>query len=200
MCSCSERESIERGAYEKAKKAAHECHYSSEILSQTPGLTIGCLQEISENEYRQRWSEKEGKQEAGYGAGKLGGPSGTGGTSHPLLNPIQKESFPVPTYDDSVTHPSHYCRGGIELRRVVEAWNLGFYLGNAIKYICRAHLKGNGSRRIEDLRKAIQNITFELERLETEGMERCTAKVAYPPSPYSGCSTKAEPPPYPPGS
>lgn len=40
---------------------------------------------------------------------------------------------------------------------------LNFNLGNAVKYISRAGRKGN---KIEDLRKAIQYIEFEIEELE----------------------------------
>lgn len=44
---------------------------------------------------------------------------------------------------DNVNHPSHY--GGednpYEAIKVIEAWNLGFCLGNAVKYISRAGKK-----------------------------------------------------------
>lgn len=54
---------------------------------------------------------------------------------------------------DSVNHPSHY--GGednpYEAIKVIEAWNLGFCLGNTIKYISRAGKKGS---KLEDLKKA----------------------------------------------
>lgn len=58
------------------------------------------------------------------------------------------------------TRPLYYQRGGIECREVVKAWKLGFNLGNALKYICRAGLKGS---REEDLQKAIQYLQFEIE-------------------------------------
>lgn len=55
--------------------------------------------------------------------------------------------------NDSVNHPPLY--GGkdnpYEAIKVIEAWNLGFALGNAIKYICRYSLK---TVNIEDLKKA----------------------------------------------
>lgn len=53
---------------------------------------------------------------------------------------------------DSVDHPPHY--GGdtpYEAIKVIEAWDLGFHLGNCVKYIARAGRKGDA---IEDLRKA----------------------------------------------
>lgn len=54
---------------------------------------------------------------------------------------------------DAVNHPAHY--GGAdnpyEAIKVIEAWDLGFCLGNAVKYIARAPHKGNFA---EDLKKA----------------------------------------------
>lgn len=64
---------------------------------------------------------------------------------------------------DPVAKPAHYCRGGLECREVIRAWGLGFHLGNALKYICRADHKQNP---IEDLKKAIQNLQFEIEYRE----------------------------------
>jgi hypothetical protein len=54
--------------------------------------------------------------------------------------------------DDVVNAPSHYQSGtGLEAINVIEAFELGFRLGNAVKYILRAGKKGN---RLEDLKKA----------------------------------------------
>jgi hypothetical protein len=54
---------------------------------------------------------------------------------------------------EHINHPTHY--GGAdnpyEAIKVIEAHNLGFHLGNAIKYILRAGKKGDA---IEDLKKA----------------------------------------------
>lgn len=52
---------------------------------------------------------------------------------------------------DAVSHPSHYCRGGIEVIDIIEAYELGWHLGNVIKYILRA---GHKDDMVEDLRKA----------------------------------------------
>jgi hypothetical protein len=63
---------------------------------------------------------------------------------------------------DNVNHPAHY--GGdttYEAIKVIEAWELGFCLGNAVKYISRAGKKGNA---IEDLRKAAWYVQREIER------------------------------------
>lgn len=53
---------------------------------------------------------------------------------------------------ETVNHPAHYNSGGIEVIDVIEDWGLGFSLGNALKYICRAGRKTNDPT--EDLKKA----------------------------------------------
>lgn len=57
---------------------------------------------------------------------------------------------------EQVNHPAHY--GGennpYEVIKVIEAWGLGFHLGNAIKYIGRAGKKA-GAPLVEDISKAI---------------------------------------------
>lgn len=54
---------------------------------------------------------------------------------------------------DAVNHPEHYRPGNgkIDVIDVIEAWHLSFHLGNVVKYVARAGLKGNTS---EDLEKA----------------------------------------------
>ena len=67
---------------------------------------------------------------------------------------------------DTVNHPKHY--GGdttYEVIKVIEAWGLGFCLGNAIKYIGRADHKGN---RLEDLKKAAWYLEREIAVMEME--------------------------------
>ena len=57
--------------------------------------------------------------------------------------------------EEYVNHPKHYLKtSGHEVIDVIEAWDLGFCLGNAIKYIARAGRKDKEKRQ-EDLRKAI---------------------------------------------
>ena len=62
-------------------------------------------------------------------------------------------------------HPPHYTMGGIEAIDVIEAWELGFCLGNAVKYISRAGRK-DPDKTIEDLRKAEWYLRREIDRLE----------------------------------
>lgn len=67
---------------------------------------------------------------------------------------------------EKVKHPAYYKRG-IECIDYINSHNFNFCLGNAIKYITRAGYKTDDPR--EDLRKAIQYLEFELERIEKEG-------------------------------
>ena len=66
-----------------------------------------------------------------------------------------------------VNHPAHY--GGAddptEAIKVIEAWGLGFNLGNCAKYICRAGKKT--PKRVEDLKKAAFYLNREIELLES---------------------------------
>lgn len=67
---------------------------------------------------------------------------------------------------DEVDHPPHY--GGdttYEHVKVVDAWGLGYALGNATKYICRAGKKPDVDV-VTDLKKAVWYIEHEIERLE----------------------------------
>ena len=57
-------------------------------------------------------------------------------------------------WDDPVSHPAHYTSGKIECIDYIEDKQLGFHLGNAVKYITRAGKKSPG-KKIEDLRKAM---------------------------------------------
>lgn len=61
---------------------------------------------------------------------------------------------------DMVNHPPHYTShpSGIECIQITE--HMGFCLGNAVKYIWRADLKGAG---VEDLKKAAFYIQREIE-------------------------------------
>jgi hypothetical protein len=67
----------------------------------------------------------------------------------------------------SVEHPDHY--GGkdnpFEAIKVIEAWNLGFNLGNTIKYISRAGKK-LPQKELEDLEKAKWYLDREIEKLK----------------------------------
>lgn len=71
---------------------------------------------------------------------------------------------------DPVNHPKHYTEhpSGIECIEVTRHFN--FCLGNAIKYIWRAGLKGDA---VEDLRKAMWYIQQEInERVRVRGQDK----------------------------
>ena len=54
---------------------------------------------------------------------------------------------------DLVNHPPHYNLGNFEVIEIIEDRQLGFHLGNVLKYICRAGEK-DSSKYVEDLEKA----------------------------------------------
>ena len=74
--------------------------------------------------------------------------------------------------DDPVNHPSHYTDGKIEVIDFIEDKNLGFHLGNAVKYISRAGKK-DPNKEIEDLEKAIWYTPWRRRRAACSG--GCTA-------------------------
>ena len=73
------------------------------------------------------------------------------------------------TNKEAVNHPSHYADGGIEVIDFIEDKKLGFNLGNAVKYICRAGKK-DASKYDQDLEKAIWY-------LQREGMKHGDLKA-----------------------
>lgn len=97
---------------------------------------------------------------------------------HPVLSPGIAELVdaavdgpPKPNLVDTfrdprVDHPSYY--GGednvYEAIKVIDAWGLGFCLGNAVKYISRAGKKSGTTMR-EDLKKAAWYVNHEIEQL-----------------------------------
>ncbi len=70
---------------------------------------------------------------------------------------------------DPVNHPTHYTFGRFEVIDVIEDWELGFHLGNAVKYVARAGRKGD---EIEDLKKARWYLDRAISQLEAERCER----------------------------
>ena len=67
---------------------------------------------------------------------------------------------------DTINHPPYYWGDGTyEAIRVIEAWSLGFCLGNVLKHICRAGRKGDT---LTDLRKVRWYLDREIQRLEAE--------------------------------
>jgi len=71
---------------------------------------------------------------------------------------------------EQISNPAHY--GGAldtyECIKVIDAWGLGFCLGNVLKYLSRAGKKP-GIDAQEDLRKARWYLDHEIERLSNGG-------------------------------
>ena len=64
---------------------------------------------------------------------------------------------------EAVDHPAHYTFGRIEVIDAIEAWDLGFHLGNVVKYVARAYRKG---KLLQDLRKASWYLTRKINEIE----------------------------------
>lgn len=99
------------------------------------------------------------------------------GRYDPLVEQIRQgfaeaELSGSPVRHDPVNHPYHYtssparceCGRGVECIQITE--HMGFCLGNALKYIWRADLKGNA---VEDLEKARFYIDREIARRAGKG-------------------------------
>ncbi len=72
----------------------------------------------------------------------------------PMISPPGKK--------DPVTNPAHYTATKISPIEVVEDWDLGFCLGNTVKYIGR-HKYKNG---LQDLKKARWYLDREIMNME----------------------------------
>lgn len=84
------------------------------------------------------------------------------------MPPKEKENqlitkLPAPL--EQVNHPNHYGGEGspYEAIKVIEAWDLNFRLGNAVKYIARAGKKGAAK---QDLKKAVWYLQREIDKLQ----------------------------------
>lgn len=79
-----------------------------------------------------------------------------------------------------VNHPSHY--GGkdnvYECIKVIDAWNLNFCLGTAVRYICRAGQKPDNPD-IQDLEKAIWYLQHEVEMRKNQKLIDLANKDEY---------------------
>jgi hypothetical protein len=90
-----------------------------------------------------------------------------------LKKTADNSGIPEPLAEkDMVNHPAHY--GGAdnpyETIKVIEAWGLGFNLGNTIKYVSRAGKKNVFSANLlEDLKKARWYLDREINNIENPG-------------------------------
>lgn len=84
---------------------------------------------------------------------------------HPHLS--TKQTSPS-SKENSVNHPAHYLENtGHEVIDVINAWDLNFNLGNALKYIARSGRK-DPTKTAEDLQKAIWYLNYEINSLKQE--------------------------------
>lgn len=82
-----------------------------------------------------------------------------------LVQDLQAKPKRAKPKADMVNHPPHYTShpSGVECIQITE--HMGFNLGNALKYIWRADLKGSA---VEDLEKAVFYINRELVKRRTK--------------------------------
>jgi hypothetical protein len=78
------------------------------------------------------------------------------------MSKVLFSSLPQRGTQDNVNHPPHYKAGGIETIDFIEAKSLNYNLGNVVKYITRADLKGS---KLEDLQKAQWYLNREIKNL-----------------------------------
>lgn len=83
---------------------------------------------------------------------------------HPITGKrlMQSADIIATHHTDMVNNPPHYTKGGMETIDFIEAKELGYNLGNVVKYITRADHKGN---KYEDLCKARWYLNREIAKL-----------------------------------
>jgi len=85
------------------------------------------------------------------------------------LKKVNTEKNIMSEQKEMVNHPSHY--GGednpYEAIKVIDEWNLGFCLGNTVKYISRAGKK-NKEKELEDLEKALWYLQYYINQKKYE--------------------------------
>jgi len=87
---------------------------------------------------------------------------------------VKKEKKVNKGKNEMVNHPSHYGGGNnpYEAIKVIEAWDLGFCLGNTVKYISRA---GKKDETIQELEKALWYLEREIKNIKGHGKESSQA-------------------------
>ena len=86
--------------------------------------------------------------------------------NHPEIRHAIEEEFDKMYEKDLVNHPPHYKSGGIETIDFIEAKQLGYHLGNVVKYISRAGIKSHCP--LEDLKKARWYLDRHIENMEKQ--------------------------------
>ena len=68
--------------------------------------------------------------------------------------------------EDAINHPHYYAGLAVEPINAIEAWELGFHLGHAVKYLARAGRKTSDC--LEDLKKARWYLDRKISNIEAE--------------------------------
>lgn len=78
--------------------------------------------------------------------------------------------------DDLINHPYHYTwhPSGVECKDIIQEFS--YNIGSAMGYLWRHEYK-NG---VQDLKKAVQHIQFEIERLEDKQLDNTFPTVKDP--------------------
>lgn len=69
--------------------------------------------------------------------------------------------------NDPVNHPKHYTSGKIEVADFIADQKMNFFLGNVVKYVCRAGKK-DPDKLVEDLEKAKWYLEREIRRVKED--------------------------------
>ena len=78
---------------------------------------------------------------------------------------VSRVDPPTDASADPVNHPAHYIAGGFEVTDIIDAFGLGFELGNVTKYVLRAGRK-DPETRTQDLEKAAWYLAREISNAE----------------------------------
>jgi len=78
--------------------------------------------------------------------------------------------------NDPVNRPAHYTTGKMETIDFIDDKELGFCLGNAVKYIVRAGKK-DPAKTVEDLQKAIWYLNHQIKKIHSNEQEKTVKKV-----------------------
>ena len=68
---------------------------------------------------------------------------------------------------DKVNDPHYYHIAGVECKDLIEDRGMGYYWGNATKYLVRAGRK-DGESFLEAIKKAHRNLTYLIDWMEDE--------------------------------
>ena len=114
--------------------------------------TLGCRFTLED-----KWKHKAGIKDNPYAKDYQRADTAPMDTQDQLADIERREGV-----NEAVNHPDYYKTGGVEAIDAIEAWGLGFNLGNVVKYIARAGRKTKDG--LQDLQKAEWYLNREIER------------------------------------